>query len=93
MLSLQYYLFLALLICWVTGSAVPQELRRGLFDDLKEKFGDGKEKLDDAKEKFEDAVPRSDLIPGIPAPDEVESILGIGDDQIAALPTQVLNIP
>jgi hypothetical protein len=69
--------------------------RRGLFDDLKSKasegIGDVVSGLGNVPSYLESAIP--DLFQGFPAGDKVQSSLGIDDDQIAALPTQAINIP
>lgn len=70
-------------------------VRRGILDDLKDK----------AKEETDEVLSDLGNVPGyvasgipnffqdFPAGDKVQSSLGIDDDQLAALPTQVLNVP
>jgi hypothetical protein len=69
--------------------------RRGFLDDLKstasEGIGDVLSGLGGIPSYLKSGIP--DFFQGFPAADRVQSILGIDDDQIAALPTQVINIP
>ena len=70
-------------------------VRRGIVDDLKskanEEIGDVLSQLGNVPEYVASGVPN--FFQDFPGVEQVQSSLGIDDDQIAALPTQVLNVP
>lgn len=69
--------------------------RRDILDDLKDKakeqIGDVLSQLGNIPSYVASGVPN--FFQDFPGSDKVQSSLGIDDDQIAALPTQVLNVP
>lgn len=72
-----------------------EKVRRNLLDDLQskanEEIGVVQSRLGNVPSHLESGIP--DIFEGFPTGDKVQSSLGIDDDQIAALPTQVINIP
>ena len=74
-------------------------LRRGIIDDIQGEFSeiksDAREYVSSALGSFPSYVADgvANFFQGFPTGDDVQSSLGIDDDQVAALPTQVLNIP
>ena len=82
----------------ILWSPSPELVRKDIFSDIASYGGgiisDIKSFGDSAVGAISSAIAADrDFIPGIPSPDHVQSSLGIDDDQVAALPTQVLNIP
>ena len=71
------------------------QVRRGILDDLKnkadEEIGEVLSDLGNVPGYVASGVPN--FFQDLPGVDQVQSSLGIDDDQLAALPTQVLNIP
>ena len=67
---------------------VPSKTRRGLTDDIKSVLGDLGSNI---PSYVADGV--ANFFQELPVGDGVKSSLGIDDSQLAALPTQVLNIP
>ena len=71
------------------------KLRRGVADDIKSGFSDVQgyvsSQLGALPSYVADGV--ANFFQGFPVGDDVKSSLGLDDEQIAALPTQVLNIP
>lgn len=69
--------------------------RRDIFDDLKskaeEEIGDVLSHLGNVPAYVASGIPN--FFQDFPGVDQVRSSLGINDDQVAALPTQVLNVP
>ena len=74
-------------------------LRRGIIDDIRGEFSDIKSEVGDYVSSALGSFPSyvadgvANFFQGFPTGDKVQSSLGIDDDQVAALPTQVLNIP
>lgn len=71
------------------------KVRRDIFDDLKskaeEKIGDVLSDLGNVPGYVASGIPN--FFQDFPGVEQVRSSLGIDDDQLAALPTQVLNVP
>ena len=71
------------------------KLRRGIVDDVKSDYsnvqGYVKSELGSLPSEVADGV--ADFFQNLPTGDGVKSSLGLDDEQIAALPTQVLNLP
>lgn len=71
------------------------KLRRDVFDDLKskanEEVGDVLSMLGNVPGYVASGIPN--FFQDLPVADKVQSSLGLDDDQVAALPTQVLNVP
>lgn len=70
-------------------------VRRGILDDLKNKaeqeIGEVLSDLGNVPGYVASGIPN--FFQDLPGVDQVQSSLGIDDDQLAALPTQVLNVP
>jgi hypothetical protein len=66
--------------------------RRGFIDDLKSKIDS---KLDRVGDNVPSHIPSGlpNLFQDIPTGEKVQEILDLTDDQVAALPTEVLNMP
>ena len=75
------------------------KLRRGVVDDIKSGFSVAKSDVQGYVSSQLGALPSyvadgvADFFQGFPVGDDVKSSLGLDDEQVAALPTQVLNIP
>ena len=75
------------------------KLKRGVVDDIKSGFSDAKSDVQGYVSSQLGALPSyvadgvANFFQGFPVGDDVKSSLGLDDEQIAALPTQVLNIP
>lgn len=69
--------------------------RRDIFDDLKnkakEQVGEVLSELGNVPSYVASGIPN--FFQDLPGADKVQSSLGLDDDQVAALPTQVLNVP
>lgn len=65
--------------------------RRGIFSDIKQDVGGVLSDLGNIPSYVASGIPN--FFQDFPTGDKVKSSLGIDDDQIAALPTQVLNVP
>lgn len=68
-----------------------EKVRRGVFSDIGNEIGGILSELGNIPSYVASGVPN--FFQDFPTGDKVKSSLGIADDQIAALPTQVLNIP
>lgn len=70
-------------------------MRRDIFDDLKnkaeEEIGEVLSDLGNVPGYVASGIPN--FFQDLPGVEQVQSSLGIDDDQLAALPTQVLNVP
>ena len=66
--------------------------RRGLLDDVQSGVGSALQELG-SNIPSEVASGVANFFQNFPTKDKVQSSLGIDDDQVRALPTQVLNIP
>ena len=75
------------------------KVRRGVADDIKSGFSAAKSDVQGYVSSELGALPSyvadgvANFFQGFPVGDDVKSSLGLDDDQIAALPTQVLNVP